>query len=205
MSPPRPSGKRVVVLASGSGSTAQALLDAARDPTFGAAVVAVGSDRPDAGALDRAAAAGLSTFVVPMRPDRGAWDVELAEQVAANRPDLVVSAGFMRLVGSHFLARFAGRFLNSHPSLLPAFPGTHGVRDALAYGVKLTGCTLFVVDGGLDTGPIVAQAGVPVREDDNEGSLHTRIKVEERRMLVDAVGRMSREGFTVTGRRVTIP
>ena len=177
MSPQRPSGKRVVVLASGSGSTAQALLDAARDPDYGAAVVAIGSDRPGAGALDRAAAAGLSTFVVPMRPDRGAWDVELAEQVAANRPDLVVSAGFMRLVGSHFLARFAGRFLNSHPSLLPAFPGTHGVRDALTYGVKLTGCTLFVVDGGLDTGPIVAQAGVPVREDDDEESLHTRIKV----------------------------
>lgn len=201
-SDPRP---RVVVLASGDGSTLQALLDAAADPAFGAQVAAVGSDRRDARALTRARDAGVGTFVVEMRPDRTAWDAELAERVAANRPDLVVSAGFMRLVSPRFLARFADRFVNTHPSLLPAFPGAHAVRDALAHGVKVTGCTLFVVDAGVDTGPIVAQVPVAVRDDDDEASLHERIKVQERRLLVEVVDRMLREGFTVTGRKVTIP
>lgn len=197
--------RRIVVLASGSGSTLQALLDAAGDPAYGAVVVAVGSDLAHAPALTRARDAGVATFVVPMRPDRSGWDAELAERVADHEPDLVVSAGFMRLVGPAFLDRFAGRFVNSHPSLLPAFPGTHGVRDALAYGVKLAGCTLFVVDAGVDSGPIIAQAAVPVLADDDEAALHERIKVEERAMLVGVVGRMLREGFTVTGRKVAIP
>jgi phosphoribosylglycinamide formyltransferase-1 len=129
----------------------------------------------------------------------------LADVVASYEPDLVVSAGFMRLVGRAFLERYAGRLVNSHPSLLPAFPGMHAARDALAYGVRVTGCTLFVVDGGVDSGPIVAQAVVPVLVDDDEDALHERIKVEERRMLVDVVGRMLREGFTVSGRKVTVP
>jgi len=140
-----------------------------------------------------------------MRADRAAWDAELTAQVGAHRPDLVVSAGFMRLLGPAFLDRFGGRVVNSHPSLLPAFPGAHAVRDALAHGVTVTGATLFVVDAGVDSGPIVAQVAVPVRADDDEASLHERIKAEERALLVDVVGRMLREGFTVTGRKVTIP
>jgi phosphoribosylglycinamide formyltransferase-1 len=197
----------VVVLASGSGSTLQALLDAAADPAYGVTVVAVGSDRAGAGALDRARASGVDTFVCPPaeHPDRAAWDVALADRVAAPAPDQVVSAGFMRLVGPVFLDRFAGRFVNSHPALLPAFPGMHGPRDALASGAKVSGATLFVVDGGDDTGPIVAQRAVPVLDGDDEESLHERIKVEERAMLVDVVGRLAREGWTVTGRKVTIP
>lgn len=197
--------RRVVVLASGSGSTLQALLDAAADPAYGVVVSAVGSDRPGAGALERARAAGVETFVEPVGTDRGTWDKLLTERVASYEPDLVVSAGFMRLVGDAFLDHFGGRFVNSHPALLPSFPGVHGARDALAYGVKVTGCTLFVVDRGVDTGPIVAQAVVPVLDDDDEESLHERIKVEERRMLVDMVGRMLREGYTVSGRKVTVP
>jgi phosphoribosylglycinamide formyltransferase-1 len=197
--------KRIVALASGSGSTLQAVLDATRDPAYGAVVVAVGSDRQGAGALERARAAGVETFVAPVGDDRDAWDAELAERVASYAPDLVVSAGFMRLAGAAFLHRFGGRYVNSHPALLPAFPGMHGARDALAYGVKVTGCTLFVVDSGVDTGPIIDQRVVPVLPDDDEAALHERIKAEERAMLVELVGRMLREGFTVTGRRVTVP
>jgi phosphoribosylglycinamide formyltransferase 1 len=200
-------GPRVVVLASGSGSTLQALLDAAAEPAYGVTVVAVGSDRAGAGALDRARAAGVDTFVCAPadHPDRATWDAALAAEVAALTPDLVVSAGFMRLTGAAFVERFGGRFVNSHPALLPAFPGMHGARDALAYGAKVSGATLFVVDGGVDTGPVVAQRAVPVLDGDDEAALHERIKVEERAMLVDVVGRMAREGWTVTGRKVTLP
>lgn len=197
----------MVVLASGGGSTLQPLLDAAAEPAYGVQLVAVGSDRADAAALDRARAAGVETFVCAPKEyaDRAAWDRALAEEVAARRPDLVVSAGFLRLAGPAFLGRFGGRFINSHPALLPAFPGIHGPRDALAYGAKVSGATLFVVDAGVDTGPIVDQRAVPVLDDDDEESLHERIKVEERAMLVDVVGRMAREGWTVTGRKVSIP
>ena len=200
-------GPRVVVLASGSGSTLQALLDAARDPRYAARVVAVGADRPGTGAVARADAAGVPTFVCAFdgHADRAEWDADVTEAVAAHEPDLVVSAGFMRLLGSTFLDRFGGRVVNSHPALLPSFPGMHGPRDALAYGVKVSGATLFVVDGGVDSGAIVAQHAVPVHDDDDEASLHERIKVEERVMLVDVVDRMAREGWTVTARKVTIP
>ena len=197
--------KRIVLLASGSGSTLQALLDAAADPAYGVVIAAVGSDRPTAGAIDRARAAGVPTFVAPVGSDRDAWDMGLADRVDSYAPDLVVSAGFMRLAGPAFLARFAGRFVNSHPALLPSFPGMHGVRDALEYGVRLAGCTLFVVDGGVDTGPVIAQVGVPVLDDDDESTLHGRIKDAERAMLVDTVGRMLRDGYRVTGRKVTVP
>jgi phosphoribosylglycinamide formyltransferase 1 len=197
--------RRVVVLASGGGSTLQALLDAAADPDYGVTVAAVGSDRESAGALGRARAAGVPTFCLPLEGDREAWDIRLTDVVGSYDPDLVVSAGFMRLVGRAFLERYAGRLVNSHPSLLPSFPGMHAARDALAYGVRVTGCTLFVVDGGVDTGPIVAQVAVPVLDGDDEAALHERIKVEERRMLVDMVGRMLREGFTVSGRKVSVP
>jgi formyltetrahydrofolate-dependent phosphoribosylglycinamide formyltransferase len=196
-----------VVLVSGSGTNLQALLDAAQDPEYPAEVVAVGADRTPILALDRATAAGLATFVCRLtdHSTRDVWDAELTELVAAHEPDLVVSAGFMKLVGPTFLRRFGGRYVNTHPALLPAFPGMHGVRDALAYGVKVTGCTLFLVDEGIDTGPIVAQRAVEVGDDDDESALHDRIKEQERGLLVDTLARMAREGWTVSQRKVTIP
>jgi phosphoribosylglycinamide formyltransferase 1 len=197
---------RLVVLVSGAGTNLQALLDAAADPAYGADVVAVGADRDGIEGLRRAERAGVPTFVHRVKdyPDRGAWDAALTASVASYRPDLVISAGFMKLVGDGFLARFGGRFINSHPALLPSFPGMYGPRDALAYGVKVTGVTIFVVDAGVDSGPIVAQAAVPVRRDDDEAALHERIKVAERELLVDTVGRMVRDGFTTEGRKVFI-
>jgi phosphoribosylglycinamide formyltransferase-1 len=198
---------RLVVLVSGAGTNLQALLDATADPAYGATVVAVGADREAIEGLARAERAGVPTFVHRVRdyPDRTAWDDAVAKSTAEFEPDLVVSAGFMKLAGEAFLARFGGRYVNTHPALLPSFPGMHGARDALEYGVKITGCTLFVVDAGVDTGPIVAQRAVPVLDDDDEASLHERIKVAERAMLVDVVGQMARDGWTVTGRKVTIP
>jgi len=206
VSQPAPAA-RLVVLVSGSGTNLQALLDAGADPAYGARVVAVGADRDGIAALDRAAAGGLPTFVaaVASYPDREAWDRGLTDHVAEHRPDLVVSAGFRKLVGPHFLADFGGRYINTHNSLLPAFPGIHGPRDALAYGVKIAGATLFFVDAGVDTGPIIAQVAVPVLDDDDEAALTERIKEAERRQLVEQVGRLVREGWTITGRKVTIP
>ncbi|MFC4146159.1 phosphoribosylglycinamide formyltransferase [Micromonospora mangrovi] len=198
---------RLVVLVSGSGSNLQALLDAGTDPAYGARVVAVGADRDGIAGLDRAAAAGVPTFVdrVKDHPTREEWDRALTAHVAEHRPGLVISAGFLKLVGPHFLAAFGDRYLNTHNTLLPAFPGIHGPRDALAYGVKVTGATLFFVDAGMDTGPIVAQVAVPVRDDDDEEALTERIKEAERRQLVEQVGRLVREGWTITGRKVTVP
>lgn len=197
----------VVVLVSGGGTNLQALLDAAADPAYGVRVAAVGADREDIEGLARARRAGIPTFVcaVADHPTREDWDAALTEQVAAYDPCLVVLAGFMRLTGAAFLARFGGRTVNTHPALSPSFPGMHGPRDALAYGVKVTGATLFVVDAGVDTGPIVAQRAVPVDDDDTVEGLHERIKTAERQMLVDCVGRMVRDGFTVSQRKVTIP
>ncbi|MCP3784278.1 MULTISPECIES: phosphoribosylglycinamide formyltransferase [Micromonospora] len=198
---------RLVVLVSGSGSNLQALLDAATDPAYGARVVAVGADRDGIAGLDRAAAAGVPAFVERLKdhPTREDWDRALTARVAEHRPDLVISAGFLKLVGPHFLAAFGDRYLNTHNTLLPAFPGIHGPRDALAYGVKVTGATLFFVDAGMDTGPIVAQVAVPVLDDDDEETLTERIKSAERRQLVEQVGRLVREGWTITGRKVTVP
>ncbi|MBC8993458.1 MULTISPECIES: phosphoribosylglycinamide formyltransferase [Micromonospora] len=198
---------RLVVLVSGSGSNLQALLDATADPGFGARVVAVGADRDGIAGLDRAAAAGVPSFVerVKDHPTRADWDKALTARVAEHRPDLVISAGFLKLVGPEFLAAFGDRYLNTHNTLLPAFPGIHGPRDALAYGVKVTGATLFFVDAGMDTGPIVAQVAVPVLDGDDEDTLTERIKSAERRQLVEQVGRLVREGWTITGRKVTIP
>lgn len=195
---------RLVVLVSGTGSNLQALLDACADPAYGAEVVAVGADRDGIEGLARARRAGVPTFVcrVPDHESRADWDRALADAIGEHRPDLVVSAGFMKLVSEDLLARFA--MVNTHPALCPSFPGMHGPRDALAHGVKVTGATLFVVDGGVDTGPIVAQVPVAVEDDDDEASLHERIKRAERAMLVDAVGRMAREGWSVEGRRVRL-
>jgi phosphoribosylglycinamide formyltransferase-1 len=199
---------RLVVLVSGSGTNLQALLDAIdADPGYGARVVAGGADRDGIAGLARAERAGLPTFTVKVgdHADRAAWDLALAEATAAHDPDLVVSAGFMKIVGKEFLARFGGRFVNTHPALLPSFPGAHGVRDALAYGAKVTGCTVHFVDDGVDTGPVIAQRAVEVRPDDTEEALHERIKDVERRLLVDVVGRLSRDGYRIEGRKVRIP
>ncbi len=198
---------RLVVLVSGSGTTLQALLDASADPAWGATVVAVGADREGTLGEERARRLGIPTFVVRLKDHetREDWDAALTELVGGYDPTIIVLAGFMKLVGKRFLEEFEGRTVNTHPALSPSFPGMHGPREALEHGVKVTGCTLFVVDGGIDTGPIVAQAAVPVLDGDTEETLHERIKTAERATLVDAVGRMAREGFTVTGRRVTIP
>ncbi|MGE5287948.1 MAG: phosphoribosylglycinamide formyltransferase [Micromonosporaceae bacterium] len=197
---------RLVVLVSGAGTNLQALIDASAREAYGARVVAVGADRHDVEGLARAKRAGIPVFVhcVSDYPDRDAWDSALAESCASYEPDLIVSAGFMRLVGGAFLERFGGRFVNTHPSLLPSFPGMHGPRDALAYGVKVTGCTVFLVDAGVDAGPVVAQAAVPLFDADDEETLHGRIKAVERGLLVDTVGRMVRDGWSVRGRKVRI-
>jgi len=193
-----------VVLVSGAGTNLQALIDACADQAYGARVVAVGADRDDIEGLARADRAGVPTFVARVADytSREHWDRALADKVGAFEPDLVVSAGFMKLLSQDFLDRFLT--LNTHPALCPAFPGMHGPRDALEHGVKVTGATLFVVDAGVDTGPIVAQVPVEVAEDDDVASLHERIKTAERAMLVDAVGRIARDGIAVEGRRVRI-
>jgi phosphoribosylglycinamide formyltransferase-1 len=192
---PKPRPLRVVVLLSGSGTLLQAVLDAVAAGILDAEIVAVGSDRAGAYGLERARAAGVPTFAHPLgkEDDRVVWDVGLADLVDSYHPDLVVSAGFMKLVGAAFLARFGDRFINTHPALLPAFPGAHAVRDTLAYGVKVTGCTVFVVDAGIDTGRIIAQEPIAVEPGDTEDTLHERIKVVERRMLVGAIDRFATE------------
>jgi phosphoribosylglycinamide formyltransferase 1 len=195
---------RLVVLASGTGSLLASLLDAAVGD-YPARVIAVGVDR-DCPAAEIAAAASLPTFRVRLadHPDRDAWDAALTEASAAHSPDLVVSAGFMKILGKQFLSKFQGRILNTHPTLLPAFPGAHGVADALAHGVKVTGCTVHLVDAGTDTGPILAQQPIPVLDDDDEETLHERIKVTERRLLVDVIAAVATGGVTWIGRKATI-
>jgi phosphoribosylglycinamide formyltransferase-1 len=191
---------RVVVLVSGTGSNLAALLDACRDAGYGATVVAVGADRDGIGGLTRAADAGIPTFVcrVEDHDDRDDWDAALTRAVAAHQPDLVVSAGFMKLLGKRFLEAFP-RTINTHPALLPAFPGTHAVRDALAYGVKVTGATVHFVDAGVDTGPVIDQVAVAVEDGDDEATLHERIKAAEREMLVAAVRRLAADDTEVGG------
>ncbi|MGO1318426.1 MAG: phosphoribosylglycinamide formyltransferase [Cellulomonadaceae bacterium] len=198
---------RVVVLVSGGGSNLAALLAAHADPAYGARIVGVVSDRADAGALGLARDAHVPTAVVAPADfeTRTAWDAGLASAVGVFAPALVVSAGFMRILGEGFLARFGGRTVNTHPALLPAFPGAHAVRDALAYGVRVTGCTLHVVDAGVDTGPVIAQRAVEVLGEDDEAALHERIKVAERELLVEWVGRVARGGMQVDGRHVRVP
>ncbi|MFI6505332.1 phosphoribosylglycinamide formyltransferase [Nonomuraea typhae] len=195
---------RLVVLVSGSGTNLQALLDASADPAYGARVVAVGADREGIEGLGRAERAGIPTFVekVGDHADRAAWDAAIAARIAEHEPGLVVSAGFMKILGAPTLEAFT--VLNTHPALLPSFPGAHGVRDALAHGVKVTGCTVMLADAGVDTGPIIAQEAVRVFHGDDEAMLHERIKTVERGLLVEIVGRMAREGWAVKGRTVII-
>lgn len=197
---------RLVVLVSGAGTNLQALLDATADPAYAARVVAVGADRDGIEGLTRAKRAEVPTFVrrVADLPSRDAWDRDVTATVRSYEPDLVILAGFMKLMGAAFLERFGGRVVNTHPALLPSFPGMHAPRDALAYGVRITGATLFVVDDGVDAGPIIAQVAEPVLEDDDVETLHERIKTRERALLVDTVGRMVREGYRIDGRKVTI-
>lgn len=192
------------MLVSGEGSNLQALLDAARDPGFGAQVVAVGADRPGVRGLERAAAAGVATFVVGLGHcgDRAEFDQRLADAIAAHAPDVLVLAGYMKILAGWVVAKWPT--VNTHPALLPAFPGAHGVRDALAHGAKVSGVTVHFVDAGVDTGPIIAQAAVSVLDGDDESTLHERIKAVERQLLVDVVGRIARNGFELNGRKVTL-
>jgi len=199
-----PTPVKLVVLASGSGTLLQAVLDAVEKPNFPAKVVAVGADRTGIEALTRAERADVPSFTVRMadHPDREAWDKAITEAVAAYQPDLVVSAGFMKILGAEFLARFPGRVINTHPALLPSFPGAHAVADALAMAVKVTGSTVHFVDAGVDTGPIIAQEPVIVESDDDEHVLHERIKAVERRLLVETIEKLGRSGCSVEGRKV---
>ncbi|MEC3982441.1 phosphoribosylglycinamide formyltransferase [Amycolatopsis sp. H20-H5] len=195
---------KVVVLASGSGTLLQALLDATASPGYPAKVVAVGADRTGIEALDRAEHVSIPSFTVRVadHPDRAAWDKALTAAVAAYEPDLVVSAGFMKILGPDFLGRFENRVVNTHPALLPSFPGMHAVADALALGVKVTGSTVHFADAGVDTGPIIAQEAVVVETDDDENVLHERIKAVERRLLVETIEKLGRGGCTLEGRKV---
>lgn len=194
----------MVVLVSGSGTNLQALIDAAGDAAYGVRIAAVGADRNGIAALHRAGAAGIPTFVCRVQDftTRPEWDAALAERIGDHQPAFVVSAGFMKLLGPHVLSRWT--VLNTHPALLPSFPGAHAVRDALAAGATESGCTVHVVDAGIDTGPVLAQTAVPVVPGDTEESLHERIKTVERVLLVEYVGRAAREGLVVEGSKARL-
>jgi phosphoribosylglycinamide formyltransferase 1 len=187
---------RILVMVSGSGSNLQAILDAVATHALDAEVVAVGSDVAGCFGLERARAAGVETFVVAPGdfPSRTEWNRALQAKVASYGVDRIVFAGFMRIVDTEFVDAFAGRIVNTHPALLPSFPGAHGVRDAMAHGVKVTGVTVHLVDSGVDTGPILAQAAVAVLEGDTEEELHERIKVEERKLLVETLQQLAAAG-----------
>lgn len=183
------SAKSVAVLVSGTGTLLKAILDNQKDRYRVDIVVA---DQICPG-IQRAKNAGIRTAVVPMEPNRVAWNEKLTAAVAAVEPDVVVSAGFLRILGPAFLQEFEGRTINAHPSLLPAFPGAHAVRDALDYGVKVTGCTVHYVDRGVDTGRIIAQRPVVIQEGDTKATLHERIKQEEREQIVELLHNVSIE------------
>lgn len=191
------------VLASGSGSNLQAIIDAASaDPAFGVDLALVATDRPGVRALDRAAAAGIATAIVPWSGDRAAFTHQICEVITDAGCEAVVLAGFMRVIGPEAIERFPNRILNVHPALLPSFPGAHAVSDALAYGATVTGATVHFVDEQVDHGPIVSQTAVPIRADDDEASLHARIQVEEHRMLPEALKALGAGRLIVEGRRV---
>lgn len=186
--------RKIVVLVSGSGTILQSLIDAERDSlvTTDYTIVAVGADKPDIEGLGRAESAGIPTFVVnPLKSSsRIEWDQALAERLSDYQPEWVVSAGFMRILGPQVLRKFPNKIINTHPSLLPSFPGAHAVDDALAHGVKVTGCTVHIVDSGVDTGPILAQVAVPVEPDDDADTLHERVKQVERKLLLDTINKL---------------
>ncbi len=184
----------------------QSLIDASLAADYPGAIVAVGVDR-DCAATEHAEHAAIPHFRVALRDyaDRATWDKALTDAVDEFRPDLVVTAGFMKLLGPSFLDRFGGRIINTHPALLPSFPGAHAVPDALAYGVKVTGSTVHLVDAGIDTGPVLAQEAIAVLPDDDEASLHERIKVVERRLLAEVVAAVAQRGVISDGRKAQIP
>ena len=173
---------KIVLLASGAGSLAQAIFDAVKSGELDAEIIEVISDRPDAQVLVRAKHYGFTCFIHPMQKDRLQWDAQLIEHMDGLQPDLVVSAGFMRILSPYFVTRF--KMINTHPALLPAFPGAHAVRDAIAAGVSVTGATVHWVDAGVDTGEIMAQVPVHVLPNDDESTLHERIKIAERGLIV---------------------
>ncbi|MGJ0119485.1 phosphoribosylglycinamide formyltransferase [Williamsia sp. MIQD14] len=193
----------MVVLASGTGSLLAAIIDATAAPSFPARITGVVVDR-DCRAAELAGAAGieLRRCVVADHTDRTAWDAALTDTVAELGADVVVTAGFMKILGAAFLDRFGGRIINSHPALLPSFPGAHAVRDALAHGVKVTGATVHLVDDGVDTGPILAQAPVMIDDRDDEFSLHDRIKTVERVLLVQVIAAFVTRTVVSEGRKV---
>lgn len=194
-----------MVLASGSGTLLQSVLDAAAADGYPAKVVGVVVDRVCV-AQDRAANSGVEAKCVSIRDyaDRADWDVALTDAVAAFEPDLVVSAGFMKILAPSFLSRFQSRVINTHPALLPSFPGAHAVHDAMAYGVKVTGSTVHLVDAGVDTGPVLAQEAVAILDEDDEDSLHERIKTVERRLLVEVIAAVATRGVKSDGRKAVI-
>ena len=185
--------KRVVILASGTGSLAQAIMDSAE---LDIQIVAVVSDRADAQVLERAKKANINTSVIELNGDRAAWDRQLFSQIDQYQPDLVISAGFMRILSAEFVSTFPT--INSHPALLPDFPGAHAVRDALAAGVTITGTTVHWVDAGVDTGPIITQMEVPVLPGDDEALLHERIKKVERGLIVATIALITPTLETIT-------
>ena len=198
---------RIVLLASGSGTLTQAVIDAFAGPAraeAGVEIVGIGSDAATAGVLARAEAAGIPTFVVRPRDSatREEWNRTLRDTVADFAPDWVVSAGFMRILGEEFISAFPDRIINTHPALLPAFPGAHGVRDALAHGVKVTGGTIHLVDAGVDTGPIITQFAVPVHDGDTEETVHERIKTREREEVVRLLAFLTDNDLDIDGRHV---
>jgi len=195
--------KRLAVLISGGGSNLAALMDACEDPSYGCRVVHVIADRHGCAGIDIARDAGIPASVLRTADfaDRSDWDSALAAELLECEPDLVVSAGFLKMLGPAVLAAFPGTIVNTHNSLLPSFPGIRGPADALAHGVKIAGATLFVVDAGMDTGQILAQCAVDVLDDDTEETLLERIKSAERVQLVTTVGRMMRDGWRIDGRR----
>ncbi|MDX1658420.1 MAG: phosphoribosylglycinamide formyltransferase [Nitriliruptorales bacterium] len=198
--------RRLAVLVSGSGTNLQALLDAAAAGDLGADIVVVGSDRRDAYGLERAEQAGVATVCQELgdHPDRSSWEQALIADLQQHEPEAVVLAGFMKLVSPAFLTTWAGRVLNTHPSLLPAFKGAHAVRDALEYGVKVTGSTVHFVDEKMDHGPIIAQRPVEIHPDDDEDSLHERIKQVEHELLPHCVSLLCAGRLEIDGRHVRI-
>jgi len=199
------SNNAIAVMASGKGSNLRVILEAVAAGTCPVEVKLVISDKADAEALDIARAAGVPE-VLHINPkeyaDRALFDADCAEAIDAAGCQWIVLAGYMRILSSSFVRRFPGRIINIHPAILPAFPGAHAVDDALTYGVKFSGCTVHLVNEVLDGGPILAQAAVPVLDNDTRDTLHARIQVEEHRLYPETLARMVADGFDIEGRRV---
>src|SRR5699024_9390090 len=195
---------RIVLLASGSGTLTQAVIDAFAAGTRGVEILAVGSDSSTAGVLDRARAHDVATFVVRPKDfaDRQAWNEQLRRTVAELGPDWVVSAGVMRILGASFVEAFSNRIINTHPALVPSFPGAYGVRDPPDHGVEPPGGTIHLVDTGVDTGPIITQYAVPIGDDDTEETVHERIKALEREELVRLLAHLAHSDLVIDGRHV---